>query len=193
MRKLSLNMLSNLGKGFSKADVSYFYDRLKYSLRKDPNFMKGIAYGICYHDSGLSNTHRMAVESMLRMKFLNVVVATTTLAVGIHVPCKTVVIAGDEIYLTPLTYRQMAGRAGRRGFDNVGRVIFLGVPERKVKRLMAANLPKLTGNFPISTTLCLRLLTVVKEVRQRGQKTECARKDTLVRSMIFIISRILEL
>ena len=186
-RKLFPDLLYTLGKGFSKDDVSYFYDRLKYTERKDSNFMKGIAYGICYHHSGLNNKQRMAVESMLRMKFLNVVVATTTLAVGIHVPCKTVVIAGDEIYLTPLTYRQMAGRAGRRGFDNVGRVIFLGVPERKVKRLMAANLPKLTGNFPISTTLCLRLLAVVKEVRQRGQKTECARQDTLVRSLVFII------
>ena len=166
--------------------MSYFYDRLKNIEQKDSIFMRGIPYGICYHHSALNNKQRMAVESMLRMKFLNVVVATTTLAVGIHVPCKTVVIAGDEIYLTPLTYRQMAGRAGRRGFDNVGRVIFLGVPERKVKRLMAANLPKLTGNFPVSTTLCLRLLTVVTEVRQRGQKTECARHDTLVRSLVFI-------
>ena len=126
-----MNLLSTLGKGFSKDDVSYFYDRLKYSLRNNSNFMKGIAYGICYHHSGLNNKQRMAVESMLRMKFLNVVVATTTLAVGIHVPCKTVVIAGGEIYLTPLTYRQMSERAGRRGFDNVGRVIFLGVPEKK--------------------------------------------------------------
>ena len=182
-----MNLLSTLGKGFSKDDVSYFYDRLKYSLRNNSNFMKGIAYGICYHHSGLNNKQRMAVESMLQMKFLNVVVATTTLAVGIHVPCKTVVIAGDEIYLTPLTYRQMSGRAGRRGVDNVGRVIFLGVPERKVKRLMTANLPKLTGSFPISTTLCLRLLTVVKEVRQRGRKTECARQDTLVRLLGFLL------
>ena len=155
--------------------------------------MRGIGYGICYDHSGLDSKKQVTVESMFRMKFLNVVVATTTLAVGVHVPCKTVVIAGDEIYLKSLTYRQMAGRAGRRGFDNVGRVVFLGVPERKVKRLMAANLPKLTGNFPISTTLCLRLLTVVKDFRQRGQKSECARQDTLVRSMVFIISRILEL
>ena len=182
---MSLNILSTLGKGFSKDDVSFFYDRLKHVLHKQSIVMRGIAYGICYHHSGLSNLERMAVESMLRMKFLNVVIATTTLAVGIHVPCKTVVIAGDEIYLTPLTYRQMAGRAGRRGFDNVGRVIVLGVPERKVKRLMAANLPKLIGCFPISVTLCLRLLTVVKEVRQRGKKTECARQDILVRSMVF--------
>ena len=154
--------------------------------------MKGITYGICYHHSGLGSKERIAVESMLRKKFLNVVVATSTLAVGVHVPCKTVVIAGDEIYLTPLTYRQMAGRAGRRGFDNVGRVVFLGVPERKVKRLIAAHLPKLTGNFSISATLCLRLLTVVKEVRQKGQKTECARKDILIRSMEVFISSIIE-
>ena len=53
---------------------------------------------------------------------------------------------------------QMSGRAGRRGFDPVGNVVFFGVPYRKVQRLMTANIPKLVGNFPINVSLVLRLL-----------------------------------
>ena len=52
----------------------------------------------------------------------------------------------------------MSGRAGRRGFDPVGNVIFFGIPYRKVQRLMTANIPKLVGNFPINVSLVLRLL-----------------------------------
>ena len=52
----------------------------------------------------------------------------------------------------------MSGRAGRRGFDPVGNVVFFGVPYRKVQRLITANIPKLVGNFPINVSLVLRLL-----------------------------------
>ena len=52
----------------------------------------------------------------------------------------------------------MSGRAGRRGFDPVGNVVFFGVPYKKIKRLITANVPKLVGNFPISVSLVLRLL-----------------------------------
>ena len=65
----------------------------------------------------------------------------------------------DHRLLCPfLCYFQMSGRAGRRGFDPVGNVLFFGVPYRKVQRLITANIPKLVGNFPISVSLVLRLL-----------------------------------
>ena len=43
-----------------------------------------------------------------------VVIATGTLAYGIHMPCKAVVMAGDSVFLDALNFRQMSGRAGRR-------------------------------------------------------------------------------
>lgn len=43
-----------------------------------------------------------------------VVAATGTLAYGLHMPCKAVVMAGDSVFLDALNFRQMSGRAGRR-------------------------------------------------------------------------------
>ena len=57
----------------------------------------------------------------------------------------------------------MSGRAGRRGFDPVGNVVFFGVPHRKVQRLITANIPKLVGNFPINVSLVLRLLLMTSK------------------------------
>ncbi len=60
---------------------------------------------------------------------MQVVVATGTLAYGIHMPCRAVVMAGDSPFLDALNFRQMSGRAGRRGLDNVGHVVFFSVPK----------------------------------------------------------------
>ena len=90
-------------------------------------------------------------------------IATGTLALGINMPCKTVIFSGDSVFLTALNFRQCAGRAGRRGFDSLGNVIFQGIPLGKVYRLLSSRLPDLNGHFPISTTLVLRLFTLLHE------------------------------
>ncbi|XP_076357018.1 LOW QUALITY PROTEIN: putative ATP-dependent RNA helicase DDX60 [Tachypleus tridentatus] len=124
-------------------------------------FASSVCRGISYHHGGVDNKRRSTVEMLFRAKFLNIVIATGTLALGIHMPCKTVVFLGNSQFLTPLNYRQMSGRAGRRGFDFKGEVIFFGLPSDKIAQLMSADLPKLIGNFPVSVTLVLRLLLMV--------------------------------
>ena len=57
----------------------------------------------------------------------------------------------------------MSGRAGRRNFDNVGNVIFFGVPLHKVQRLIASDVPKIIGNFSINMSLVLRLLLLTSK------------------------------
>lgn len=88
-------------------------------------------------------------------------IATGTLSLGINMPCATVVFVTDNVSLTPLNYRQAAGRAGRRGFDLLGNVIFHGVPPERTHRLINSNLPSLMGHFPTSTTLILRLFMLL--------------------------------
>jgi len=57
------------------------------------------------------------------------------------------VFAGDSLELNPLNFRQCAGRAGRRGFDNVGNVLFVGVRLDRIQRLMLSKLPKLVSKL----------------------------------------------
>jgi len=90
-----------------------------------------------------------------------VVIATGTLSLGINMPCATVVFVTDNSSLTPLNFRQAAGRAGRRGFDLLGNVIFHGLPLERTRRLINSNLPSLMGHFPTSTTLILRLFNLL--------------------------------
>ncbi|MBE3043376.1 hypothetical protein IMZ48_12560, partial [Candidatus Bathyarchaeota archaeon] len=77
---------------------------------------------------------------------------------GINMPCKTVVFFGDSVYLTALNYQQGAGRSGRRGFDQLGNVVFVGMGPERVYEIMSSRLPDLQGHFPLSTTLVLRLM-----------------------------------
>lgn len=74
--------------------------------------------------------------------------------------------SGDSVFLTALNFRQCAGRAGRRGFDLLGNVVFQNVPRAKVCRLLSSRLPDLNGHFPITTTLVLRLFTLLHESKQ---------------------------
>jgi hypothetical protein len=66
----------------------------------------------------------------------------------------------DEETHGSLQYRQCAGRAGRRGFDLLGKVMFYGVSLDRVYRLILSKLPSIGGNFPLTSTMCLRLLNL---------------------------------
>ncbi|RPA88242.1 P-loop containing nucleoside triphosphate hydrolase protein [Ascobolus immersus RN42] len=124
-------------------------------------FLRGLRRGVGVHHAGMNRKYRQTVEVLFRKGFLRVVVATGTLALGINMPCKTVIFAGDSLYLSALNYRQAAGRAGRRGFDLIGNVIFHGLPTSRVRRLISSRLPSLIGHFPISISLVLRLFILL--------------------------------
>lgn len=121
----------------------------------------GLRRGIGVHHAGLNRKYRYCVEMLFRRGYLRVIIATGTLALGINMPCKTVVFSGDSVFLTALNFRQAAGRAGRRGFDMLGNVVFHGVALSKIHKLISSRLPDLNGHFPITTTLVLRLFTLL--------------------------------
>ena len=81
---------------------------------------------------------------------------------GVNMPARSVVFAGDSASLDPLNYRQMMGRAGRRGYDDIGHVIFFGISPRKISYLMTSQLTSLNGHYPIvsvtSSLRCTQLL-----------------------------------
>ncbi|KAK2841620.1 hypothetical protein FQN49_006075 [Arthroderma sp. PD_2] len=122
--------------------------------------------GIGVHHAGMNRKYRQVCEILFRKGYLQVVIATGTLALGINMPCKTVVFSGDSIFLTALNFRQAAGRAGRRGFDMLGNVVFQDVPYPKACRLLSSRLPDLNGHFPVTTSLVLRLFILLHESKQ---------------------------
>ncbi|KAG1725071.1 uncharacterized protein EDB91DRAFT_1169407 [Suillus paluster] len=87
---------------------------------------------------------------------------TNTLALGINAPTKTSVFCGDSPFLTALMYRQYAGRAGRRGYDLLGKVVFYCLPMSKVQRLALSKLPSLSASFPVTSTLIARLFNLLE-------------------------------
>lgn len=85
--------------------------------------------GVASHHAGHLTGWKVAVERMLAQGLLRAVFATTTLAAGLDVPARTVVMnsmsTGDGQRLSSLEFQQMTGRAGRRGKDKVGFVVLL--------------------------------------------------------------------
>ncbi|KAE8629979.1 hypothetical protein XENTR_v10000651 [Xenopus tropicalis] len=129
------------------------------SSSRNAGWLQSLALrGIGFHHASLDTKGRSLVETLFRMGYIRVVTATGTLALGINMPCKSVVFVNDSVYLDALNYRQMSGRAGRRGQDVLGNVFFFTIPLPKVKRLMKSDVPHLKGQFPLSISLVLRLM-----------------------------------
>jgi helicase len=90
-----------------------------------------LAGGVAFHNADLDRDERLAIEEHFRSPDhpLQVIVATTTLAMGVNTPASTVVIVGlrhplDQPY-TVAEYKNMVGRAGRLGFTERGRSIIV--------------------------------------------------------------------
>jgi ATP-dependent RNA helicase HelY len=86
--------------------------------------------GIAFHHAGLHVELKSLVEQLYEARLLKVLYCTSTFALGINMPARTVVFEGIEKYdgrqVAPLTTRgfmQKAGRAGRRGLDDEGHVV----------------------------------------------------------------------
>jgi superfamily II DNA or RNA helicase len=145
----------------SREELESHLNSLKWQRCK-PELLNALRRGLGVHHAGMNRQYRQAVEMLFRKGYLTVVVATGTLALGLNMPCKTVIFSGDSVFLSALNYRQASGRAGRRGFDLLGNVVFHGIPPHRALEIMSARLPDLRGQFPTSVTLILRLLTLLQ-------------------------------
>jgi len=142
-------------------DISDLMHELRRRMPKGATttvLLDGLQRGIGMHHEGCRTQYRQAVEILFRRGYLRVVFATGTLALGINMPCRSTIFCGDSLDLNGLMFRQMSGRAGRRGFDLLGQVVFLDMSFLKVRRLIASDLSTLTGEFQLSPTTLLRVL-----------------------------------
>lgn len=107
-------------------------------------FRTQLTAGIAPHHAGMVPAFKEAVERCFIDGLLKVVFATETLAVGVNMPARTVVIekltkfTGDHHEsLTPGEYTQLTGRAGRRGIDDEGHAVVLWSPFVPFERVAA--------------------------------------------------------
>ncbi len=124
--------------------------------------------GVAAHHAGHTTAWRMAVEDLLERGLLRAVCATTTLAAGLDVPARTVVLSTllrnspeGPTYLTATEFHQMVGRAGRRGRDAVGFVVLPAVEADELvqaEALLGSSPEPVRSTFTPSYTLVLNLL-----------------------------------
>lgn len=119
---------------------SFHLSKNRANLEKLPQYHELfdlVQRGIAFHHSGLVPMLKEIIEVLFGKGLIKVLFATETFAVGINMPTKTAVFVGLKKYderlnsmrvLTNAEYLQMAGRAGRRGLDTMGTVIYF--PDR---------------------------------------------------------------
>jgi len=103
-----------------------------------------VQQGIAFHHAGLSGAHRRIIEDSFREGKIKVLTATPTLAFGVNLPARMVVIHDYRRYepgygyypITVLEYKQMAGRAGRPRYDKIGEALLVAKTEDERDYLM---------------------------------------------------------
>jgi ATP-dependent RNA helicase HelY len=132
------------------------------------DWLAGLANGIAAHHAGLIPPFKETVEELFKNSLVKVVFATETLALGINMPARTVVIenlikfTGERHELmTPGEYTQLSGRAGRRGIDDLGHSVVLFqkiTPFDTITRLASTRTYPLNSSFQVSYNMAANLV-----------------------------------
>nr|XP_019955937.1 PREDICTED: DNA polymerase theta [Paralichthys olivaceus] len=94
----------------------------------DPILQRTVPWGVAFHHAGLTFDERDVLEGAFRQGVVRVLAATSTLSSGVNLPARRVIIRTPTFnghLLDPLTYKQMAGRAGRKGVDTTGESVLV--------------------------------------------------------------------
>jgi ATP-dependent RNA helicase HelY len=140
-------------------------------------WLAGLERGLAAHHAGMLPTFKEIVEELFTEGLIKAVFATETLALGINMPARTVVIErlvkwNGEMHadLTPGEYTQLTGRAGRRGIDVEGHAVVLwtpGVDPGSVAGLAGTRTYPLNSSFRPSYNMAVNLVGQVGRERAR--------------------------
>lgn len=131
----------NVASREEKAAIAAVIESHRFNSPYGPDIKRWLRHGIGLHHAGLLPKYRILVEQLAQKGLLKVICGTDTLGVGINVPIRTVLFTrlckydGQKVgILTARDFHQVAGRAGRKGYDNVGWVV-AQAPEHVVENL----------------------------------------------------------
>lgn len=142
----------------------------KYECVEQYNILKKMMMkGIAFHHAGLIVILKEIVELLFKRGLIKVLFATETFAVGVNTPTRTVVFtdlkkySNDSVdYIRPEEYKQMSGRAGRRGLDKNGYVILLPMKdfldECDLRKMVLGVVPSIESQFCIDLQFYLKMI-----------------------------------
>jgi ATP-dependent RNA helicase HelY len=138
-------------------------------------WLDGLGRGVAAHHAGLIPAFKETVEELFVRGLVRMVFATETLALGINMPARTVLLErlvkfnGEaHVDLTPGEYTQLTGRAGRRGIDIEGHAVVLWSPE--LDPAQVAGLAS-TRTYPLRSSFRPSYNMAVNLVAQVGRET----------------------
>jgi len=165
---------------------NFHLNRYKDMLATSPqaHALKELAMrGIAYHHSGLLPFLKEILEILFSRGLCKVLFATETFAVGINMPTKTVIFTalekftdGGERLLKTAEYTQMAGRAGRRGKDDRGLVIYL--PQREpisvleMRQVVAGKSASFASRMNFRYEFLLKMMNAEEKALQGGMDSQ---------------------
>ncbi len=141
------------------------------------SWLEGLERGIAAHHAGLIPTFKEVVEELFQRKLVKVVFATETLALGVNMPARTVVLEKLEKFngearvpITPGEYTQLTGRAGRRGIDVEGHSVIqwaAGLDPQAVASLASRRSYPLNSSFRPTYNMAVNLIEQFGRERTR--------------------------
>ena len=147
----------------------------EYLLLPEYRFIIGLLRkGIAIHHAGILKEFREMIEMLFGKKYIKVLLATETFAMGINMPAKASVFTSVQKFdgknfrtILPWEYIQMAGRAGRRGIDDKGLVLILlnlcnrdPLTSTEMCHMLTGDPQSMESRFVIHSNLLLRLISV---------------------------------
>jgi ATP-dependent RNA helicase HelY len=141
------------------------------------DWLTGLERGVAAHHAGLLPAFKEVVEELFQKKLVKVVFATETLALGINMPARTVVLEKLEKFngearvpITPGEYTQLTGRAGRRGIDVEGHSVIQwtdGLDPQAVASLASRRTYPLNSSFKPTYNMAVNLIEQFGRERTR--------------------------
>ncbi|MEN2974420.1 MAG: DEAD/DEAH box helicase [Candidatus Caldarchaeales archaeon] len=137
------------------------------------NLAKLVEVGVAFHHAGLSYHHRRIVEEAFKSRVLKVVVATPTLAAGVNLPARLVLITEVKRYvpgygyqkIPVIEYKQFCGRAGRPMYDDVGYAVTISRTDEEKEYLfeeyLRGELEKITSRLASEKHLRMHTLAII--------------------------------
>jgi ATP-dependent RNA helicase HelY len=137
------------------------------------DWCEALSRGIAAHHAGLLPVFKEIIEELFQKNLLKVVFATETLALGINMPARTVLLerlskwnGEGHVPITPGEYTQLTGRAGRRGIDIEGNAVILWSNE--IDAASAAGLAA-TRTYPLKSSFKPTYNMTINLINQMGR------------------------